>query len=218
MHRRLRPRALDDGQRRRTTSPSTRQKLDSLLDRLRRRPDVEPVLTRARRKAELAPIDGYLEDGGYTAMRKVFSESWTPERVIDEVKKSGLRGRGGAGFPTGMKWGFIPKDTKASPEYLRLQRRRVRAGHVQGPAPHGARPAPAHRGDASSAATRSRPHRATSTSAASTTTARRILDARDRGGLREGLPRQEHPRLGLQRSTCTSTAARAPTSAARRRG
>ena len=35
----------------------------------------------------------------------------TPEQIIDEVKKSNLRGRGGAGFPTGMKWSFVPKDT-----------------------------------------------------------------------------------------------------------
>ena len=41
----------------------------------------------------------------------------TPEAIIDEVKKSGLRGRGGAGFPTGMKWGFVPKDNP-KPKYL----------------------------------------------------------------------------------------------------
>ena len=40
-----------------------------------------------------------------------------PEEVIEEVKASGLRGRGGAGFPTGMKWGFVPKDSP-KPRYL----------------------------------------------------------------------------------------------------
>ena len=41
----------------------------------------------------------------------------TPEQVVDEVKKSNLRGRGGAGFPTGMKWSFVPKDS-AKPKYI----------------------------------------------------------------------------------------------------
>lgn len=46
---------------------------------------------------------------GYNAMKKAFA--MTKEAIIDEVKKSNLRGRGGAGFPCGMKWGFIPKDS-----------------------------------------------------------------------------------------------------------
>ena len=48
-------------------------------------------------------IEDYIAVGGYQAERKVILEM-TPEQVIDEVKRSGLRGRGGAGFPTGMKW------------------------------------------------------------------------------------------------------------------
>lgn len=50
-------------------------------------------------------IDDYLEADGYQALYKVLS-SMTPEQVVEEIKASGLRGRGGAGFPTGMKWGF----------------------------------------------------------------------------------------------------------------
>jgi NADH-quinone oxidoreductase subunit F len=50
-------------------------------------------------------IDDYLEAGGYQALYKVLTEM-TPEQVIDEIKRSGLRGRGGAGFPTGQKWEF----------------------------------------------------------------------------------------------------------------
>ena len=50
-------------------------------------------------------IDEYIARDGYQAIAKCLTEM-TPEEVIDEVKKSGLRGRGGAGFPTGMKWGF----------------------------------------------------------------------------------------------------------------
>ncbi len=61
-------------------------------------------------------LDVYLEHGGYRALKKVLTEM-TPEQVIEEVKKSALRGCGGAGFPTGMKWGFVPKDSP-KPKYL----------------------------------------------------------------------------------------------------
>src|SRR5271157_3936180 len=55
-------------------------------------------------------IDVYLQNGGYQALEKALQQM-TPESIIDEVKKSSLRGRGGAGFPTGMKWSFVPKDS-----------------------------------------------------------------------------------------------------------
>ena len=53
--------------------------------------------------------DNYLRVGGYLALRKILGEKIPPERVIEEVKASGLRGRGGAGFPTGLKWSFMPR-------------------------------------------------------------------------------------------------------------
>jgi NADH-quinone oxidoreductase subunit F len=61
-------------------------------------------------------LDVYLKNDGYQALEKVLKQM-TPEQVIDEVKKSGLRGRGGAGFPTGMKWSFVPKDIP-KPKYV----------------------------------------------------------------------------------------------------
>jgi len=58
--------------------------------------------------------DSYLKSGGYQALRKIFSEGWTREKVIDTVKASALRGRGGAGFPTGLKWSFMPRTAPGS--------------------------------------------------------------------------------------------------------
>src|SRR6185436_16065444 len=55
-------------------------------------------------------VPGYEATGGYRALRKALAMK--PADIIEEVKKSNLRGRGGAGFPTGMKWGFLPKDAK----------------------------------------------------------------------------------------------------------
>jgi NADH-quinone oxidoreductase subunit F len=51
----------------------------------------------------------YVKTGGYEAWKKILKGKMTPEEVIDVVKESGLRGRGGAGFPTGLKWSFMPR-------------------------------------------------------------------------------------------------------------
>ncbi|HPN35142.1 MAG TPA: NADH-quinone oxidoreductase subunit NuoF [bacterium] len=58
----------------------------------------------------------YLQQGGYRTWKRVLQEK-SPEQIIEEVKRSGLRGRGGAGFPTGLKWSFVPRQS-ASPKYL----------------------------------------------------------------------------------------------------
>ena len=63
----------------------------------------------------VVPVDGYVAHGGYEALKRALS--MTPAEVIEEVKASGLRGRGGAGFPAGVKWSFVPQDT-GKPTYV----------------------------------------------------------------------------------------------------
>ncbi|MEX1025492.1 MAG: NADH-quinone oxidoreductase subunit NuoF [Planctomycetota bacterium] len=64
-------------------------------------------------------LDRYSKTGGYRAIEKILKEGLTPEQVIDLVKRSGLRGRGGAGFPTGLKWSFMPDVAKdPRPRYI----------------------------------------------------------------------------------------------------
>jgi NADH-quinone oxidoreductase subunit F len=75
----------------------------------------EYVLLKHRDVENIHEIDVYLAHGGYEGLRKALKEM-QPTDVTDEVRKSGLRGRGGAGFPAGVKWGFIPKDVY--PKYV----------------------------------------------------------------------------------------------------
>jgi NADH-quinone oxidoreductase subunit F len=75
-----------------------------------------PVLSTRFKDPGGAWFEDYAADGGYLAARKALT-STTPEQVIDEVSKAKLRGLGGAGFSTGRKWSFIPKQT-AKPKYL----------------------------------------------------------------------------------------------------
>jgi len=74
------------------------------------------VLSRRFRIPDARRISVYQKHDGYKAMEKALT-AMTPENILDEVKKSGLRGRGGAGFPTGMKWSFVPKDSP-KPKYI----------------------------------------------------------------------------------------------------
>ncbi len=73
------------------------------------------ILTRHLDLPDQPEISAYESRGGYQSIRKALQMA--PDAVIAEVKASGLRGRGGAGFPTGMKWGFVPKTT-GKPIYL----------------------------------------------------------------------------------------------------
>ncbi|RUA10222.1 MAG: NADH-quinone oxidoreductase subunit F, partial [Flavobacteriia bacterium] len=54
-------------------------------------------------------IKTYRENGGYEVWEKIVRENTSPEEIINELKTSALRGRGGAGFPTGLKWSFMPR-------------------------------------------------------------------------------------------------------------
>ena len=76
----------------------------------------EPVLLEAAGIDDGHTIESYRSRGGYAPLEKLLSEKQPPE-VVEMVKSSGLRGRGGAGFMTGLKWTFLPKD-HPGPIYL----------------------------------------------------------------------------------------------------
>ena len=76
----------------------------------------EKVLTKNFELKNYYKIDVYLKEKGYEAVRKAF-EKMKPEQILEEVKKANLRGRGGAGFPAGVKWGFVPQEVP-KPKYL----------------------------------------------------------------------------------------------------
>src|SRR5437660_10371650 len=78
--------------------------------------EFEPVLLRRVLKKVSPWLDAYRADGGYRALAKALNEM-SPAQVVEVVKASGLRGRGGAGFPTGVKWTFLPKN-HPGPIYL----------------------------------------------------------------------------------------------------
>jgi NADH-quinone oxidoreductase subunit F len=84
------------------------------MPRLVSHPDEVKVVSK-RFGQGAANIDKYIELGGYEAVRKCIAQG--PEWIIEEMKASNLRGRGGAGFPTGMKWSFVPKQS-AKPKYV----------------------------------------------------------------------------------------------------
>jgi len=76
---------------------------------------MEPLLTKHIRERGAHTLDFYVQHGGYRALEKALA--MTPDAVVEAVKASGLRGRGGAGFPTGMKWQFVDKKSP-KPKYL----------------------------------------------------------------------------------------------------
>lgn len=73
------------------------------------------ILTRHVGRTDMIDVENYRKDGGYNALKKALDMA--PKDIVNEVRKSMLRGHGGAGFPTGVKWGFLPKDSD-KPVYL----------------------------------------------------------------------------------------------------
>jgi NADH-quinone oxidoreductase subunit F len=76
---------------------------------------MEPLLTRYVREPNGYTLDFYVKTGGYQALKTALG--MTPEAVVEAVKQSGLRGRGGAGFPTGLKWQFVDRKSP-KPKYI----------------------------------------------------------------------------------------------------
>ena len=62
-------------------------------------------------------LEAYRAEGGYQVLERILRERTAPEQIIDELKRSALRGRGGAGFPTGVKWSFMPRNAPG-PKYI----------------------------------------------------------------------------------------------------
>jgi len=107
--------------------PITAQVIDALVSQPERLPALplffrktvglaEPVLAARFGVKDAQQIETYVRDDGYQSARKALTQM-APQQVIDEVTASNLRGLGGAGFPTGKKWSFIPKES-AKPKFL----------------------------------------------------------------------------------------------------
>lgn len=71
---------------------------------------INEVCYRTRGLDDPASLRSYEQVGGYSVLRRILTEKTPPDQIINELKESGLRGRGGAGFPTGLKWSFINRD------------------------------------------------------------------------------------------------------------
>ena len=78
---------------------------------------MDDVVYQTRNLSTPWSLETYRQVGGYKALEKILREKISPADVVELVKSSGLRGRGGAGFPTGLKWSFMPKNT-GKPTYL----------------------------------------------------------------------------------------------------
>ena len=173
-----------------------------------------PVISKRFGMPNSHKIDAYRKHEGYQALEKALKQM-TPDQIIDEVKKSNLRGRGGAGFPTGMKWSFVPKDTSQAEIHPR-ERRRKRAGHLQGPPADGNGPAPADRRHGHCGPRGRRRIRATSTFAANIATSSTSWTRPSPKPTRRAISARIFSAADSI-STWSRTPARAPTNAAKNR-
>ena len=171
------------------------------------------VLTRRFGLPNSASIDTYLANDGYKAFMKAVE--MTPEEIIEEVKTSNLRGRGGAGFPTGMKWSFVPR-TSPKPKYIVVNADESEPGTCKDRAADGERSAPVDRRHADRRAGGGRARRLHLHS--------RRVSLPDRHHGQGASPKRTRRAISARTfrarasiSTCTRTPARAPTSAAKNR-
>ena len=194
--------------------PRPRRRDASTAPSTGRRARASTILFRNVWKEDSTSIATYKAGGGYAKLEK--NLKLTPDEIIETVKKSSLRGPRRRRLPDRPQVELPAQGQPEAPLPLR-ERRRERARHLQGPRDHRARPAPAHRGHASSR------RYAIRSKTALHLHPRRVPRGRPHprqgadGGLRRGLRGQEHPRHRRRRRHRTSTAAPAPTSAARRR-
>ena len=153
--------------------------------------------------------------GGYQALRKAVKEK-TPAEVIEIVKASGLRGRGGAGFPTGLKWTFLPKD-HPGPIYLCLNADESEPGTFNNRILMEDDPHQVIEGHHPQLL-RHQAHDGLLLHAVRVSAGVAATAAGDRRVLRGRLPRQEHSRQPAFRSIFFCIAGPGPISAAKRRG
>ena len=130
--------------------PAPVEDADALVAAARRRRGRAP--RPANERTEPWPNDPYPAGSGvaerYATLRALLAGELDPDTIVHTLKDSGLRGMGGAGFPTGQKWELV-RDTQPGGRQVRhLQRRRVRAGHLQGPPDPGHPAAPGAGGPA----------------------------------------------------------------------
>ena len=138
------------------------------------------------------------------------------DAIIEEVKASGLRGRGGAGFPTGMKWSFMPKEPKpGKPNFLVINADESEPGIVQGPRDHPPRSAQADRRRADRRLRDARAGRLHLHPRRIHPRGRGVASARSPRPMKPGCSARTPPDRATT-STCSSTAAPAPTSAAKK--
>ena len=86
-------------------------------NRTPRAPETHPLTWRLRDDGQPVWLEEYQAKQGYDAVRKALGQM-SPDEIVSTVKDAGLKGRGGAGFPTGVKWGLMPKDESMNIRYL----------------------------------------------------------------------------------------------------